>query len=59
MPGEFEEDYEEPEYCDVCGRQLNTYDSGQPCPSCCGHDYACGTEECDFCPHSDECMELM
>lgn len=49
---------DEPEHCEACGRELNTYDSGQACPSCCEHEYICGTEQCDFCPHSDECMKL-
>lgn len=44
--------------CEYCGRDVNGYDSGPPCPSCCPHDYACGTEECDFCQHSDECCRL-
>lgn len=46
------------EICECCGRDINGYDSGQPCPSCCPHDYACGTEECDFCTYSEECCRL-
>lgn len=48
----------EPEsVCDCCGRDLNGYDA-DPCPFCCGHSYATGSEECDFCPYSDECFKL-
>lgn len=35
--------------CEGCGEV-----DGQ-CPLCCGHSYACGSEECDFCEYSDEC----
>lgn len=37
------------DYCDGCGND-------GPCPLCCGGSYAPGSEECDFCKHSDECM---
>lgn len=43
------------EQCDGCGRAL--YDNGH-CPMCCGCGmYTPGSEECDFCEHSDECSE--
>lgn len=39
--------------CDGCGRVF--YDDGH-CPLCCDCGmYAPGSEECDFCEHSDEC----
>jgi len=37
--------------CDGCGQS-----DGQ-CPLCCGHMYAPGSEECDFCNYNDECLE--
>jgi hypothetical protein len=44
-------------YCEGCGRDINSYD-GEPCPMCCSNDgwYQPGTEECDFCRYSEECM---
>lgn len=51
-------DDDEHNVCDCCGRDLNGYDSGDPCPMCCSHSYACGSEECDWCTSSDECAKL-
>ena len=47
------------DFCEGCGRELGTYDSGEGCPMCkeCGGIYAPGTEECDWCPYSDECSK--
>lgn len=47
---------EEDDICEFCG--CGPYDSPK-CPDCCGHEYNPGTEECDFCPFSDECDENM
>jgi len=44
--------------CDCCGRDLNGYDGGSPCPFCCPSSYAPGSEECDFCAYSDECFKM-
>ena len=44
--------------CDYCGRDMNGYDSGDPCPYCCSSSYASGSEECDWCGYSDECYRL-
>lgn len=41
--------------CEGCGKP-----NGEGhCPMCCPYDgwYAPGTEECDFCEYSDECIE--
>ena len=47
-----DDDYEDERKCEGCGRN-----DGQ-CPMCCGSGmYASGSEECDFCEHSDECSE--
>ena len=54
------EDYpdEEEELCDCCGRNLNSYDGGEPCPYCCSHTYAAGSEECDWCHSTEECRQI-
>jgi hypothetical protein len=55
---DYESDFDSDEYlCDFCGRDVNGYD-GNPCPYCCSHAYAPGSEECDWCPYSDECFKL-
>ncbi len=41
-------DYFDDDECDGC--------DGEGCPLCCGHDYAPGTEECDFCIYAVDCM---
>lgn len=46
---------DEPDICEGCGRDMNSYD-GDPCPMCCPHSFAPGSEQCDFCPYSDECQ---
>lgn len=52
---EYDDDFEEKNKCPDCGR--GDYDDGH-CPMCCGSGmYAPGSEECDFCEHSDECAE--
>lgn len=51
----WEDDDEEP--CEGCGRYPG--DDGEPCSLCCGLSFAPGSEDCDFCGHSDECAELM
>ena len=40
--------------CEGCGR--GHYDGGA-CPLCCGHMYAPGTEDCEFCDYEGECAE--
>lgn len=37
--------------CEGCGEP---YGEGK-CPLCCGHSYACGSEQCDFCEYEREC----
>ena len=44
--------------CDGCGRDVNGYDAGDPCPLCCPSSYAPGSEECDWCTYSEECARL-
>lgn len=44
--------------CDCCNRELNGYDGTDPCPFCCSHSYAPGSEECDWCIHGAECAEM-
>lgn len=47
----------EEEICERCGE---VYGEGEGCPECrsCGGDYACGSEECDWCKYSRECERL-
>ncbi len=52
---DFEDDRQ---LCEGCGRDINGYDGGK-CPLCCSHSYACGSEECDWCNHSEECARDM
>lgn len=47
-----DEDY----LCCGCGRDMNDAEDGESCPLCCGHGYAPGTEECDFCEYYAECQ---
>ena len=53
---ECEDEYYNDEFdrCDVCGS-----DDGDGCPFCrpCSGSYAPGTEECDWCPDSEECAQ--
>jgi hypothetical protein len=49
-----EEEDDDLEYCEGCGRPFG---EGQ-CPFCCGHDFAPGSEECDFCNHVKECRTI-
>ena len=48
---------EERNLCHGCGR--DEMDDGW-CPLCCSNGgwYAPGTEDCDFCPHDNECAEF-
>lgn len=40
------DDYsEDDDICDCCGRELNGMDGEDPCPFCCSHSYAPGSEE--------------
>ena len=41
--------------CEGCGRDLNCYYDGDPCPLCCSHSFAPGSEECDWCRSYSEC----
>lgn len=57
LQDEFYDPYEhERQFCDVCGHEIIPYERGH-CPACygCGESYAPGSEECDWCPFSDEC----
>lgn len=43
--------------CEFCGRDINGYD-GHPCPFCCSHSFAPGSEECDWCLSSERCFMM-
>lgn len=45
--------------CEGCVKRENDPGFGR-CPLCCnnGGSYAPGSEECDFCPSSDECARF-
>lgn len=43
-------DFDDDETCDGCN-------GDGPCPLCCPHDFAPGTEECDWCKSYDDCAE--
>ena len=47
-----DDNFDGDESCDGCGEI-----DGQ-CPLCCGHEFARGSEECDFCDYSDECARI-
>ena len=57
LPMDEDFDLDDDVTCDGCGRDLNGVD-GDPCPLCCSHTYAPGSEECDWCRYSDECYEI-
>ncbi len=57
MADSIEFENEDIDRCEGCGRDVNGYD-GDPCPLCCSHSFAAGSEECDWCRYSEECFGL-
>lgn len=55
---EYSDFNEDRQICEGCGRDVSGYEGGG-CPLCCGHSYACGSEECDWCRYSEECARDM
>ena len=41
--------------CEGCGRNFADAGDRRRCFLCCDTTYSCGSEECDWCPASDEC----
>jgi predicted amidophosphoribosyltransferase len=55
---EYSDSDDDRQICEGCGRDVNGYEGGG-CPLCCGSTYAPGSEQCDFCPYSEECARNM